>query len=333
MPTALETWLAQTVEEPLEPAIPICDPHHHFWEVRQGHEPYLLENLLQDTGSGHRIARTVFIECHANYLPSGPVEMQPIGETAFVEGLAAHSASSPTAAAAGIVAYADLRLGAAVGQVLEAHAAASKGRLRGIRNSAGWDASPAITTARAQNPALLLDTKFREGFASLQAYGLSFDAVLYHTQLLELLDLARAFPATSIILNHVGRPLGIGPYAGKRAEVFPVWKEGISALAACPNVVVKVGGLGNPISGFDWHQRSRPIGSAELADAVAPYYLFCIEKFGVERCMFESNFPVDKVSFAYAIFWNACKRLVASYTPAQKAALFHDTAARIYRLT
>jgi predicted TIM-barrel fold metal-dependent hydrolase len=332
MPTAHETWLAQTVEAALEPDIPICDPHHHFWPSRAGHDPYLLEDLLRDTGSGHRIVHTVFVECHSMYRQEGPEELRPVGETEFVEAIAARSATAPTAAAAGIVAYADLRLGAKVAPVLEAHAAASKDRLRGIRNSAGWDPSPDITVARTQAPGLLLDARFREGFACLQRYSLSFDAVLYHTQLPELVDLARAFPETTIILNHVGRPLGIGPYAGKRAEVFAEWQQSISAVAECPNVVVKVGGLGNPISGFDWHQRAVPPTSAELADAVAPYYLFCIEQFGVERCMFESNFPVDKASYSYAVLWNALKRLSQDFSPAQRAALFHDTAAQTYRL-
>jgi L-fuconolactonase len=332
MPTAHETWLAQTVEEAREPDVPICDPHHHFWESRAGHDPYLLEDLLRDTGSGHRIVQTVFVECHSQYRQDGPVEMRPVGETAFVEALAARSATEHTAAAAGIVAYADLRLGAAVAPVLEAHAAVSRGRLRGIRNSAGWDPSPDITVARSQLPGLLLDAKFREGFACLQTHGLSFDAVLYHTQLMELVDLAQTFPETTIILNHVGRPLGIGPYAGKRAEVFAAWQQGISAVAACPNVVVKVGGLGNPISGFDWHQRAVPPTSAELADAVAPYYLFCIEQFGANRCMFESNFPVDKASYSYTVLWNALQRLSTDFPAAQCAALFHDTAAQTYRL-
>jgi L-fuconolactonase len=332
MPTAHELWLAQTIEDALEPDIPICDPHHHFWESRAGHDPYLLEDLLRDTGSGHRIVHTVFVECHSRYRQDGPVEMRPVGETVFVESLAARSATAPTAAAAGIVAYADLRLGAAVAPVLEAHAAASQGRLRGIRNSAGWDPSPDITVARSQAPGLLLDAQFRQGFACLQRYGLSFDAVLYHTQLLELVDLARTFPETTIILNHVGRPLGVGPYAGKRAAVFAEWQQNINAVAACPNVVVKVGGLGNPISGFDWHQRALPPTSAELADAVAPYYLFCIEQFGVNRCMFESNFPVDKASYSYTVMWNALKRLSTDFSPAQRAALFYGTATQTYRL-
>lgn len=332
MPTQLETWLAQTVEEPLEPDLPICDPHHHFWEFREGHDPYLLDDLIADTTAGHHIVQTVFVECHSKYRQEGAEAMRPVGETDFVESIAARSVSLPTAAAAGIVAHADLRLGAAVAPVLEAHTNASTTRFRGIRHSAGWDPSPEITTARAPIPGLLCDAAFRQGFACLQTYGLSFDAVLYHTQLLDLVDLAKAFPEVTIILNHVGRPLGIGPYAGRREEVFESWQQGISAVAACPNVVAKVGGLGNPISGFDWHQRAVPPGSEELAEAMAPYYLYCIEQFGVRRCMFESNFPVDKVSYSYTVLWNALKRLSKGFSQEARAALFHDTAARVYRL-
>jgi predicted TIM-barrel fold metal-dependent hydrolase len=266
------------------------------------------------------------------YRPDGPEEMRSVGETAFVASLAAQSAGRPTAAAAGIVGNADLRLGANVAPVLEAHLAASDGRLRGIRNSAGWDPSPDITMARAQQAHLLLDPVFRQGFACLKQYGLHFDAVLYHTQLPELVNLANTFPDTTIILNHVGRPLGVGPYAGQRAAVFAEWQQHICAVAACPNVVVKVGGLGNPISGFDWHQRAVPPTSAELAEAMAPYYLFCIEQFGAQRCMFESNFPVDKLSYSYTVLWNALKIISKELSVAARAALFHDTATRVYRL-
>jgi predicted TIM-barrel fold metal-dependent hydrolase len=180
--------------------------------------------------------------------------------------------------------------------------------------------------------ALLLDQTFRQGFAYLQHYGLSFEAWLYHPQLAELIDLARAFPETTMILNHIGGPIGNGFYADKRAETLQAWRQYIAAVATCPNVVVKLGGLGMPFCGFDWSERAAPPGSAELAEAMAPYYLWCIEQFGVERCMFESNFPVDKVSYSYNVMWNAFKRLVADFSPAEKAALFHDTAARVYRL-
>ena len=334
MAAKLEAWLALTIEDPIEPDLPICDPHHHFWD--RPDDRYLLDELLQDVGGGHRVVQTVFIECRSVYRQDGPTEMRPVAETEFVQGIAAQNAANQrgsTNVAAGIVSYADLSLGAAVAPVLEAHAAAGQGRFRGIRHSTSWDASPEVNPGRGTPQGLLLDSKFREGIACLQQNGLSYDALVFHPQLNELADLAQAFPDLTIILNHVGRPLGIGPYSGRREEVLPVWKQGIDAVAACPNVVVKVGGLGNTISGFDWHQRNFPPASIELARAAAPYYLYCIEKFGADRCMFESNFPVDKLSCSYNVVWNAFKRLSKDLSKEERSALFHDTAVRAYRLS
>ena len=258
-----------------------------------------------------------------------------MGETEFVQGIAAQSASGqygPTTVATGIVSFADLTLGDAVAPVLEAHAVAGAHRLRGIRHSCAYDASPQISSYKSPPKGLLLDSRFRAGFARLQEHGLSFDAWLYHPQLPEVTDLARAFPDTTIVLDHIGGPLHIGPYAGKRDEVFRDWQAGITTLAACENVVVKLGGLGMSICGFGWRERDKPPSSTELAEAFAPYYLFCIERFGVDRCMFESNFPVDKVSYSYTVMWNAFKRLTTDFSAGERANLFHDTAARVYRL-
>lgn len=325
-------WLKQTVETPLDPALPICDPHHHFWDRPE--ERYLMEELLRDVRSGHTIVSTVFIECREMWRKGGPEEMRPIGETEFVEGIVGPKGKhGDTAVAAGIVGFADLTLGAAVAPVIEAHLAASPNRFRGIRYSCTWDASPAVKTATPGiPPGVMLDSNFRAGLACLKRSGLSFEAWLYHPQLPELASLARAVPDVPMILNHVGGLLGVGPYAGKRDEVFQIWKRGIAEVASCPNVVVKLGGLGMVRCGFDWHTRPAPPSSTELVDATAPYYLFCIEKFGPNRCMFESNFPVDKVSFSYGVLWNAFKRMTQSFSPAERAALFHDTAARVYRL-
>ena len=232
-----EQWLRLTAEDPLEPALPICDPHHHLWD--RAEERYLLDELLQDVRSGHNIVSTVFIECRSMYRTDGPEEMKPIGETEFVEGITAQSASGrsgPTRAAAGIVGYANLTLGAAVAAVLEGHRAASPNRLRGIRHICVWDTSPAIPiTAPVRMPGLMLDSTFRAGFACLHKYGLSFEAWLYYPQLPELASLARAFPDVPIILNHIGGVLGIGPYAGRRDEVFRAWKRGIADVAAIPS--------------------------------------------------------------------------------------------------
>ena len=327
------TWLAQHSEEILEPDRPICDAHHHLW---QHQSRYLLDEFLADTESGHRIVSTVFVECSAMYRADGPEAMRFVGETEFVQGVAAMSASGrygETRVASAIVSRADLASGDAVRPVLEAHGAASPNRFRGIRHVSAWDASDAIHESHTRPPpGLLLDAEFRRGFAQLAALGLGFDAWLYHTQIGELADLARAFPDATIVLDHYGGPLGIGPYAGRRDEVFAAWRAAIDELASCENVVVKLGGIHMPINGFGWHQRERPPSSQELAEATRPYALHTIERFGVDRCMFESNFPVDKASCSYAVLWNAFKRIAAGFSEDEKSALFHDTAARVYRL-
>ncbi|MFC2000999.1 amidohydrolase family protein [Chloroflexota bacterium] len=333
--TEREAWLDLTKEDPIDPEIPICDAHHHFWH--RGNHRYFLEELLQDTGGGHHIVQTVAVECRAMYRKDGPPEMRPVGETEFIQGMAAQSASGQygTTVVAGIVGYADLTLGAAVAPVLEAQLIAGRNRLRGIRYMTVWDASADIKASAshmAPRPGLIMESKFREGFACLQKYNLSFDAWLYHTQLMELVDLARAFPDITIIVNHIGGPLGIGPYAGRRQEVFLEWQEGIAALATCPNVTVKLGGFGVPACGSGWSERPAPPGSSELAETVAPYYLWCIKQFGVGRCMFGSNFPVDKSSCSYTVLWNAFKRISKDFSPEASRALFYDTAVKVYRL-
>ncbi len=337
MTNGLNEWLARRQEEVLEPDLPICDPHHHFWdrtELRPSGR-YLLDELLDDTGSGHNITETVFIECGSMYRATGPESMKPVGETEFVQGIAAMSASGDygdTKVAAGIVGFADLTLGAAVEEVLQEHRASSRDRFRGIRHAAVWDESPEIRRYKNPPKGLLADARFREGFAVLGRLGMSFEGWLYHTQLGELTDLAQAFPDVTIILNHIGGPIGIGLYADRKDEVFETWKSGITELSTCPNVVVKLGGFGMPLGGRDWHERDAPPGSEEIAGVMSPWYLHCIEQFGPDRCMFESNFPVDKVSVSYRVLWNAFKRIAAGFTPAEKASLFRETAVRAYRL-
>ncbi len=235
--------------------------------------------------------------------------------------------------AAGIIGHANLLLGAEVGRVLDAHLAASPERFRGIRHSAAWHPSDRIRKSHADPPAhMLLDPVFRRGFAELAPRNLSFDAWLFHTQLDELTDLARTFPGTSIVLDHVGGPLGIGPYEGRRSEVFDAWAAGIAALAACENVVVKFGGLMMPICGFGWHERPAPPSSDELAATLRPWFLHVLDAFGPARCMFESNFPVDKASCSYSVLWNTFKRLSADLVAEERSALFRETARRVYRL-
>jgi len=308
MARTLDEQLTARAEAPSEPWLPICDPHHHLWE--RPNARYLLEDFISDASSGHNIVATVAVECRAMYRKEGPTEMRPVGETEFLDSIGAQSSSEPnvsTHVAAGIVGHADLTLGDSVARVLEAHLACSPSRFRGIRHSTTWDACETIR--RDAQAGLLSDGAFRRGFACLQHYGLSFDAWLYHPQLLELAGLARACPQVTIILDHIGGPLGIGPYAERRKEVFQAWSKGIREVASCPNVTVKLGGVGSTRSGYDWHQRAAQPASTELAAALATYFEFCIEKFGARRCMFESNFPVDKGSYSYVAIWNAFKRI------------------------
>jgi L-fuconolactonase len=319
------------IESPLEPELPICDAHHHLWERPPGR--YMLDDLLQDLRVGHNIVSTVAVECRYAYRSDGADELKPVGEVEFLESVADRVAGDRTIKpriAAAIVGHADLLLGDAVAPVLEAHLVASPQRFRGIRYSATWDASDGLRSEALQG--LFGDRKFRQGLAWLEKLHLSFDAWVYHPQLTELAELARAFPAVPIILNHIGAPLGIGPYAGKRAEVFQLWSSGMVKLAKCHNVVVKLGGVGSLRSGYDWHERAVKPSSIELAKTLQPYFEHCIDNFGVDRCLFESNFPVEKRANTYVNLWNAFKRMTENYTAGERAALFHDTAARVYRI-
>ena len=333
-----KAWLDLTVEETLEPDLPICDPHHHLWEFRHDRVAhcYLLNEILADVNSGHNVVSTVFIECGAMYKTSGPEAMRVLGETEFANGVAAMSASGLYGEArivAGIVGTADLKLGRGAGAVLDGQIAVAGGRFRGIRHQATWDASDEVPNGRnVSKPHTFLDPTFREGFAELAPRQLSFEGWCFHPQIPELTDLARAFPETTIILNHFGGPVGIGPYAGKQDEYFADWQRDISELAGCPNVVAKLGGINMELNGFGWHEMARPPTSEELMQATRRFYEHTIEAFGVERCMFESNFPVDMVTCSYNVLWNSFKRLTADYTAAEKAALYHDTANRVYRL-
>ena len=329
-----EDWLDRRKEPALEPELPIVDPHHHLW-VRPGWR-YMLDDFLADTRTGHNIVATVFVQANSMYRDSGPLEMRAVGETEFVNGMAAICASGycgKTRVAAGIVGYADLRLGARVEPVLAALMRAGGDRFRGIRNGAAWDADTSLLNpANPAPPGLYGDKTFREGFAVLGRLGLSFDALVLHPQLDDVANLAGAFPDTKIVLNHVGRLVGIGAYAGRLSEQFPRWAASIKALAAHENLYVKVGGLGQAVNGLGFEKLAEPPSSEMVANAMRPYVETCIEAFGTRRCMFESNFPVDKGMCSYPVVWNAYKRLASGCSDAEKAALFHGTAAHFYRL-
>jgi len=323
----------------LEPEIPICDPHHHFWDFRTSRIPYqryLLHEFAADVNSGHNVRSTVFIETRAMYRSDGPEEMRPVGEVEFVQGLAAASASGlygPVQAAAAIVGHANLNLGERVEPVLEALQVASPNRFRGIRHSVTWDPNPEVENAAAHKmQGQLANDSFRAGARILARRGLSLEGWLFFPQLPELAGFAKAVPDLTIILNHIGGLLRIGSYANRDNEVLAIWRSGIAAVADCPNVNIKLGGLGMPRTGFDWHTRTKPIGSEELAESMTPLMAYCIEQFGPDRCMFESNFPVDKVSYSYNVVYNAFKRFSKSYSANERVAMFRDTAARTYRI-
>lgn len=335
-----DAWLAKLTEETLEPDLPICDPHHHFWDGHTGPyvEPrYLLDEILADLNSGHNVVSTVFVECGAMFRADGPEHLKCVGETEFVNGLAAMSASGrygDCRVAAGIVGSAPLLMGdKAAGEALDAQLEAGNGRFRGIRNGATWDASPDVPNARTNPPPeMYADSNFRAGFKHLAPRDLSFEGWCYHPQIPGLTDLARAFPDTTFILDHFGGPVGIGPYAGKEDEVYAAWRASVDELAKCPNVNAKLGGLVMPVNGFGWEDLDAPPASQTLMERTRRYYEHTIDIFGVERCMFESNFPVDKGAASYNTLWNSFKRLTAGYSDAEKAALYHDTAARVYRV-
>ena len=336
MPYGDNDWLALTTEETLEPELPICDAHHHFWDYRMDRVPYhryLLHELAADINSGHNVRATVFLEARAMYRQTGPEELRPVGEVEFVQGLAAASASGlygPGQAAAAIVGHANLNLGGDVARVLDALQAASPNRFRGIRDNTSWDPHPEVESRSFEGQ--LQSADFRAGAQVLAQRGLAYDNVVYFPQLGELADFARAVPDLTIVSNHIGGLMRVGPYANRDSEVMPAWRDGIAKLAECPNVVMKLGGVGQPRYGFDWHLRDKPIGSEELAEAMAPLMNYCIEQFGPERCLFESNFPPDKVSYSYHVMYNAFKRMTAAYSASERAAMFHDNAARVYRI-
>jgi L-fuconolactonase len=327
-------WLARApAEEVIDPGLAIVDTHHHLWTA-PGY--YLVDDLLSDTSSGHNVEATVFVECLQGYRMDGPVELRPVGEVEFVADLAAKSdADHPgkTRVAVGIVGYADLTLGDRVEPVLAALIEAGRGRFRGVRNSAGWHEDPAIgNNHHGAGPGHYLRADFRAGLRRLARIGLSLDALVYHHQHADLIDLARACSNASIVVNHTGLPLGYGPFAGKQSEVYAQWRSTILQIAACPNVTMKLGGMMKRLAAYDYNALPTPPTSEELAAFWRPYIELCIEAFGARRCTFESNFPVDKMGIGYRALWNAFKRISAGASAEDKAALFSGTARRVYRL-
>lgn len=322
-------WLDSVVEEVVDPDAPIIDPHHHLWPDG-GSLPYGLTDLEADLDAGHHVVDTVFVECGAAYDTAAAAAFAPVGETAFVTGEAERCDRQVMG---GIVAHADLRDGATLDDVLDAHEAAGRGRFRGIRHAGSHALHPEVLTIPGGAPAgLYADPAFRTGVERLGERGLTYDTWHYHYQNRDFLDLARAVPSTTMVLDHFGTPLGVGPYESQREHIFEQWKTDIVDIARCENVVAKIGGLAMPDNGFGWHTAERPPTSDEFIAAQGRYYLHTIEQFGPQRCMFESNFPVDRFSLSYRTVWNAFKKLVADFSPDERDAMLRGTAARVYRL-
>jgi L-fuconolactonase len=335
----LLSWHAGTLEEEvIEPELPIVDPHHHTYDNVNGVYKYALDDLHNDLNSGHRIVGSVYVEGYsAGWYNDGPEHLRPVGEIKRIVDatrepwLLKHGTCK---LAAGIVGFIDLTLEVEeVDQVLHAYDEASGGRVRGVRHRAVYDAGTVgryILDAPKQH--ILADPAFRRGFARLASSGLCFDAWLYHPQLQDLKDLAEAFPQTPIVVNHAGGLIGVEEYAADRPVQIALWKKNLQALAALPNIFLKIGGLGMPVFGFGFEYKDRPPTSRELASAWTPLIDACIEAFGAERCMLESNFPVDLQTCGYSQLWNAFKLATRSLTSVERANLFHETACRAYGL-
>ena len=323
-----QDWLDLVVEDIVDPDLPIVDPHHHLWP-EGGALPYGLAELHADVGSGHRVQRTVFVECGAAYRTDDASVFAPVAETEFV---AAAATGDPAHLIRGIVAHADLR-STDLDAVLDAHQAAGQGLFRGIRHALSHAREPDVLMIPGRAPErLYADPAFRAGVARLGQRGLTYDTWHYHYQNAELLELARAVPGTTIVLDHFGTPLGVGPYAAKRDEIFEQWRIDIQAISQCDNVMAKLGGLAMPDNGFGWHTDDRPPTSDEFVAAQRRYYLHAIECFGPHRCMFESNFPVDRFSLSYRTLWNAFKKMTEGFTADERTSMFSATAARVYSL-
>ena len=327
-------WLDQVQEEIIDPEREIVDPHHHLWREKRWF-PYLLEDLWTDTGSGHSVKKTVFVQCRAEYRTEGPEHLKPVGETEFVAEIAEQSrkGSENQARIAGIVSHANLTLGSRVEEILEAHDEAGRGLFRGIRHAGAREKIPDVLMIPGLGEKDLFNREdFRQGVRLLGRRGLTYESWHYHHQIKSFTRLARAVPGTVIILDHLGTPLGVGSYRGKRDEIFREWKKDIADLARCENVYAKLGGMAMPDNGFGWHLRALPPSSDEFVNAQKEYYLHTIDCFGPQRCMFESNFPVDRLSISYHVVWNGFKKIVADFSEEEKDMMFSGTATRVYNL-
>ena len=325
-----QEWRDQVVEDVIDPQQRIVDPHHHLWPPGSFFS-YDFQDLWADTHCGHAVERTVFVECFAAYRAEGPEHLRPTGETEFV---VREARRDPSGLIGGIVANADLTDREHLDEVLDVHTELGQGLFRGIRHSGARDPHPEALMIKGFAPeGLYADPAFRAGVARLGERGLTYDTFHFFHQNRAFAALARAVPDTLMVLDHFGTPLGVGPYADRRDEVFADWEASIADVARCDNVVAKLGGLATPDNGFGWHEAERPPTSDEFVEAQRRFYLHTIECFGPDRCMFESNFPVDRFSLSYLVLWNGLKKIAAPFSSSERDAMFFGTATRVYGLT
>lgn len=325
-----EAWLALGTEQPLEPDLDIVDSHIHLWDFSD--PPYYADDYAADALKAG-VSASVYVDCTMAYREDGPEELAPVGEVEFARAQA-EACSSPVNVAAGIVGWADLRLGDAVGPVLDELIAAGGGRLRGVRCRANFDPDPvAGYGAIGASSDLMSGAEFRRGVACVEARGLVLDLYVFHTQLDQAAELASAFPGLTFVLNQIGGPLGVGPYADKRAQVFADWHKGLALVAQCPNVMLKVGGFAiSRLAIVDAHGLSRPPSSTQIAETCRPWVEHCLAQFGPSRCMFGSNFPVDKVAMPLLTLVNAMKLLTAGLTLDEQRRFFSLNAKEVYQI-
>tara|TARA_Y100000991_G_scaffold214129_1_gene201207 strand:+ start:324 stop:1352 length:1029 start_codon:yes stop_codon:yes gene_type:complete len=335
-----QEWLAQISEEIIDPEQRIIDPHHHLWpgvssDSSENSNQYLLEDLWADTSSGHNVTNTVFIDCSQCYWNSTDQALNPVGETEFVKKIADESKADPKQATiSGIVGHVDMLLGFETERVLEKHLEIGQELFKGIRHAGGWDPHPDVRNSHHDAcEGLYLQPNFLDGLQTLAKLGYVFEAWQYHHQIPQITELAKQFPDLVIILNHFSGPLGIGPYENKQADIFPQWQKDLKELSLHENVFAKLGGLAMPVNGFGFHIQDKPPTSDEFILKQKAYYETALEYFTPKRCMFESNFPVDKASISYSVLWNAFKKLATSYSASEKDQLFYKTASTVYRIT
>ena len=335
-----QEWLAQITEEIINPEQRIIDHHHHLWpgvssDSSENSNQYLLEDLWADTGSGHNVTNTVFIDCSQCYWNSTDQALNPVGETEFVKKIADESKADPKQATiSGIVGHVDMLLGFEAERVLEKHLEIGQELFKGIRHAGGWDPHPDVRNSHHDAcEGLYLQPNFLDGLQTLAKLGYVFEAWQYHHQIPQITELAKQFPDLIIILNHFSGPLGIGPYENKHADIFPQWQKDLKELSLHENVFAKLGGLAMPVNGFGFHIQDKPPTSDEFILKQKAYYETALEYFTPKRCMFESNFPVDKTSISYPVLWNAFKKLATSYSASEKDQLFYKTASTVYRIT